>query len=506
MNYKLAHLPLSIALGLVFAHNASADTFNFRFGLPNGANALGSFTTSDSATGSLAGAFNSPFSNVSALNVTVSGATAGNGSFVLADFGNIYFQSNAALDFSQNLVGQADFTDFNLFGLTPGAPVGSTYFTLDAGGLFVGDSMVLSCFELSSVLSACSAAQEQPQLQTNSANEIAVNDFNRSVYNGISNRLHRSQNQRYIAPGLAQQPLDTSLMLADNNANAGAGLGKLAGSGQYGLWIQAFGNKNKQDLHDNYSGFDADTRGMTIGADALVASDWVVGTALSYGSTDVNQQDFLNGDSSDIDNYQLTAYTRRDFGQWYLDGVLGYAQQQYQTERDTGITGIAKGDFDGDQLLAKVEAGYPIALNKQLTLTPLAGLEWNRLEMDSYQEKGAGAQSLDVESEHQERYASNLGARLEMDIEMEQGATLYPYAHASWIHQFDNDGIDTTAAYIGGNGFVTTGQKLAEDTYIVGVGLTLQEASGNSVSLQLDTEQATARSGYSGQIVAEWLF
>lgn len=504
---KLARLPFAIAFSLACGQSALADTFNFRFGLPGAATAVGSFTTSDSTTGSLAGAFNNPsFANLSALNVTVSGASAGNGSFTLADFTNIYFRASSALDFSQNLVGQAALQDFNLFGSPGPAPVGTSIFTLTSNN-GADSPMVLSCFALSSVLSACSTSAPQEQLQTNSANETAVNDFNRSVYDSISNRLHRTKNERGLTPALAQQSFDTSLMLADNSPNAGAGLGELAGSGQYGLWVQAFGSKSKQDLHANYAGFDADTNGVTIGADALVASDWVVGSAFSYGRTDVNQQDYLDGDSSDIDTYQLTAYTSRDFGLWYLDGMLGYAQQKYDTNRNTTGTDIAKGKFDGEQLLAKVEAGYPIALTKQLTLTPLAGLEWNRLELDSYREKDAGAQALQVKGEHTQRTASNLGARLEMAIDLEHGAVLYPSTHARWVHQFDNDGIDTTAAFIGGGGsFVSTGQKLAEDSYIAGVGLTLQQASGSSVSLQLDTEQATARSGFSGQVAAQWLF
>ncbi|MFT6431909.1 MAG: hypothetical protein ACJAXR_001727 [Halopseudomonas sp.] len=60
--------------------------------------------------------------------------------------------------------------------------------------------------------------------------------------------------------------------------------------------------------------------------------------------------------------------------------------------------------------------------------------------------------------------------------------------------------------FIGGSGsFVRTGQKLAEDSYIIGVGLTLQQANGSSVSLQLDTEQATVRSGFNGQVATQRL-
>lgn len=551
---RSTHLPLAIAISFICGQSAQADTFNFRFGLENAATALGSFTTTDSTTGSLSGTFNIlGLTNVTALNLTVSGAAAGNGTFSLADFNNLAFSTATALDFTQDLVGQAGFADFNLFGGAP-APNGTINFTLTSNG-GGGSSMVLSCFALSSALSACTAPQGQLQAnadrlsfpaastldglrggpnaemtaliasldalspaaqsaalakiapQSNQANESAAIDFNRSVLNSIGYRLHRARGERALAPALALQPLDTSLMLADNSANAGAGLGQLAGSGEYGLWLQAFGGQSSQDKHAEYSGFDANTSGLTIGADTRLSSGWVVGSAFSYGRTDLSQQDYRNGDSSDIDTYQLTGYVGRDFGLWYIDGMLGYAQQKYQTKRNTSVAGVADGDFDGDQLLAKVEAGYPIALGGQLTLTPLAGIEWSRLELDSYTEEGAGVLSLQVKGEHAQRTASNLGARLEMPIDMDHGATLYPSAHARWVHQFDSDGIDTTAAFIGGgSSFVTPGQKLAADTYIAGVGITYRQANGSTIGLQLDTAQATARSSYAGTVTAQWLF
>ncbi|WP_186300432.1 autotransporter outer membrane beta-barrel domain-containing protein [Denitromonas ohlonensis] len=260
-------------------------------------------------------------------------------------------------------------------------------------------------------------------------------------------------------------------------------------------------------MRASYSGFEANTSGLTIGADARLSNEWIAGGAFSYGHTDLSQQDYRNGDSSDIDTYQFTAYAGRDFGAWYVDGMLGYAQQQYETKRDTSVAGVAKGNFDGAQLLAKVEAGYPIALGRQLTLTPLAGLEWSRLTLDSYTEQGAGALSLRVKGEHALRTASHLGARLEMAIDMDNGATLYPSAHARWVHQFDRDGTDTTAAFIGGgSSFVTPGQKLAADSYLFGVGLIYQQANGRAIGLQLDTEQATARSSYAGTVTVQWLF
>ncbi|OYU16536.1 MAG: hypothetical protein CFE37_00620 [Alphaproteobacteria bacterium PA4] len=87
------------------------------------------------------------------LNVTVTGASAGNGSFSESDFVLVAFNaSGALLDYSRELIGQdlgngctfGDFSlacyggpsgDFNLFAMAPGAtPNGTYYFVLTAAG------------------------------------------------------------------------------------------------------------------------------------------------------------------------------------------------------------------------------------------------------------------------------------------------------------------------------------------------------------------------------------
>lgn len=83
------------------------------------------------------------------ISVTVSGATAGNGTFGRSSFSDFVFNSGGiALDFSRDLVGQSGWGsgttgDFNLFGSGGSAPVGTWYFELTANG-GSGDTMALT--------------------------------------------------------------------------------------------------------------------------------------------------------------------------------------------------------------------------------------------------------------------------------------------------------------------------------------------------------------------------
>lgn len=94
------------------------------------------------------------------LGITITGANSGNGTFTKSDFNSIYFASASTLDYSTQLIGQSlsngetfgptgsntgdgEKGDFNLFGVTTAAPVGTWYFTLTTNN-GSGDQMLVT--------------------------------------------------------------------------------------------------------------------------------------------------------------------------------------------------------------------------------------------------------------------------------------------------------------------------------------------------------------------------
>lgn len=145
----------STCLIVTSATSVSADTFFFKF--ENGetfASATGTITTTATPSLTPSNSFNISYGTLTSLDVTVAGASSGNGQFSLSDFQSISFRSNGPIDFSANLVGQANFGDFNLFGVDAPAPVGSSPFVL-AADFFNADRMTLTCFLLSGISDNC---------------------------------------------------------------------------------------------------------------------------------------------------------------------------------------------------------------------------------------------------------------------------------------------------------------------------------------------------------------
>jgi hypothetical protein len=138
-----------LLLGVMETAGAAPLTFDFTFSgdyYDNDAVAIGYMTVDDTLFPNPDDemGFELPDPAILDLSVTVSGATAGNGSFGLAEFQSIaWWTGGVTLDLTQELVGQttlgdswgtpdSDSGDFNLFGIASPAPYGSIFFTLMA--------------------------------------------------------------------------------------------------------------------------------------------------------------------------------------------------------------------------------------------------------------------------------------------------------------------------------------------------------------------------------------
>ncbi|MGG7568147.1 PEP-CTERM sorting domain-containing protein [Rhodovulum sp. DZ06] len=151
---------LAAALGLGLAAGASAApaTFDLAWeGVGNGASATGSVTLDDAVFSAPAGVWYGSLGSglaITAFEITVSGASVGDGTFGLSDFTEFGFFFTAPLDPTMELVGQpqasgvfgeineeSDFGFQNVIGSA--APVSVWYFTIQTNG-GTGDELALT--------------------------------------------------------------------------------------------------------------------------------------------------------------------------------------------------------------------------------------------------------------------------------------------------------------------------------------------------------------------------
>ncbi len=165
---KSTNLFLSLAAAVALVTTSHADLIDIQAewsgsSFANGASALATFTLDTSLLNnpgfaSFSGAsFSNAFQN---FQLTVSGASSGNGVFTASDFSMIFLNTaGGTLDFNSELVGQSTpgglwgatafptvVGDFNLFsnGLSALTPSGSSIFSLLSGG---GERIQLTSFK-----------------------------------------------------------------------------------------------------------------------------------------------------------------------------------------------------------------------------------------------------------------------------------------------------------------------------------------------------------------------
>jgi outer membrane autotransporter protein len=216
-----------------------------------------------------------------------------------------------------------------------------------------------------------------------------------------------------------------------------------------------------------FPGTETEILGGTIGMDRSLNAEWLVGLAFTAANSDVEVENFS---SADIDSYYFSPYVsyfrpNAMFGaDFYADAIYAYGSQSYDIRRKSGA-GHATGSPDGDTHSIEINTGLKFE-NAGIKHGPFAGFRWITGDIDSYDESGPGA--LTIEGTDFDSCASILGYEVAKPVAI-SGGTLLPYLNAAWEHEFEDDTVrvgDTPISIVD------------EDTFVLGIGLAAQLVNG----------------------------
>lgn len=278
------------------------------------------------------------------------------------------------------------------------------------------------------------------------------------------------------------------------------------------LWGQFFGGGATQDQRDGLSGYHANYRGMVMGGDLQATESWRAGGLLSYAKTNVGNDDNNTGSSASVNSYGLTAYAGYDGKPWYVNVMAGVARQKYSTVRAigyTGFSGTAYGDFNGLQSSASVQAGYPLALANDMTVTPMAGLTYSKLRQNGYTESGGSGAALVVDAATTTSLKSDIGAKLDRKFQTSYGE-MTPSVQLRWRHELQNSRLNTGASFAadssGATSFTTVGATPIKNTGVMVLGLTLARSKDMSVTANYTLEAGQGYTSQTGDIRVRWQY
>jgi outer membrane autotransporter protein len=262
------------------------------------------------------------------------------------------------------------------------------------------------------------------------------------------------------------QPYSDSELLADGSWQDGAmpNRGGSAGDDGVGSALGGFANisygTGTRDGTDRTNEFDFDGYSLTFGLDYRFENGVIFGGALSYYDlqSEFDERPTVAGGDSDADGFGGFIYTTWYSGNFYVDGLAGYAVSNYDLRRNIvipnandptqSITETAKASPDSKDLSFSIGAGYNWNLGS-FNINPYGRLNYLSVDIDSYREKGAEASGLNLEVDGQDwkSFTSALGAQFNYTISTDTGVII-PQLKLGWVHQFEDDAIRFNAVYV----------------------------------------------------------
>lgn len=342
-------------------------------------------------------------------------------------------------------------------------------------------------------------------LTSASAVDAAVSQMDPDVNAGVNAGSFMAVNQSIEA-------LNSHLGEANTAAN-----GTGAATGDFwkdnGIWAKGFGNHSDQDNRKGVNGYTANLWGVTGGMDGIIADNTRLGFSGGYSATGVDNK----GDSgqTDIDSAQGTVYVGYDDpSPWYGNGGFSFNYNWYDGSREIAFGSInrtAKASYDGQQYTGFFDLGYVIKnmemeKGQEWNFTPMAGLTYSHLDIDSYTETDAGALSLAVASQSYDLLQSSIGLKIDRPWTDSNG-TFVPEIHGKWLYDYIGDKAATTATFTGGgSSFSTNGADPAQSSFDMGAGLTFYSKGNISVSGTYDFEIKEDFTSHTGQGVVRYTF
>jgi len=264
------------------------------------------------------------------------------------------------------------------------------------------------------------------------------------------------QSLQYAAIGAADGDLRNTQMAAIGNDPDRPG----------SLWGRGYGAWGSLDGDAEAPGYDRTSGAIVAGIDYRFDGEFLVGLAGAYSFSSL---DFDDGDQGDIDSWQIGLFGSWDSGTWYVDAMVSYAFQNYETTRHIAFLGErAEADYDGQAVQAYGELGYQFAVGQQGLLTPLVGLSYTSVWTDSFTETGASGANLRVDEARYESLATTVGLRGSLALDGWE-----PSLFLGWRHEFldDHGEADLAFAAVPDAKWTVIGSDVARNAGLVGVGV-----------------------------------
>lgn len=261
--------------------------------------------------------------------------------------------------------------------------------------------------------------------------------------------------------------------------------------GPLGFFVQGRFNGGDRDGTREERGYRFTSGGVTVGADYRLTDQLVLGLAFGYdGTSSVFSQD---SGAMDTDSYHGSFYGSYYLPQdFYVDWIGNFTRHDYDMKRNirySGFSSRARSNPEGNQYGFAVSFGKDLAIS-EWNLNPYLRMEYAKLQIDAYQEKGGGGLGLAFGSQDDHSLTTDLGAQIGRSFSLPWGV-LTPSVRFEWEHQYQNGSRDIRGRFVdaapGTGGFTISNSVPDRDYFNLGGSLAATLPGGNAAFLRYET-------------------
>lgn len=259
----------------------------------------------------------------------------------------------------------------------------------------------------------------------------------------------------------------------------------------FGFFVQGRFNGGDRDSTGEERGYRFTTGGLTLGADYRLTDQLILGLAFGYdGTSAVFSQD---SGAMDTDSYHGSFYGSYYLpADFYVDWIGNFTRHDYDMKRNiryTGFSSRARSNPEGNQYGFAVSFGKDFAIS-EWNLNPYLRMEYAKLQIDAYQEKGGGGLGLAFGSQDDHSLTTDLGAQIGRSFSL-PWAVLTPSIRFEWEHQYQNGSRDLRVRFAdaapGTGSFSISNSAPDRDYFNLGGSLAATLPGGNAAFLRYET-------------------
>lgn len=254
-----------------------------------------------------------------------------------------------------------------------------------------------------------------------------------------------------------------------------------------GLFVTGDHSPSKLDATSQWASASGEGSSLTVGYEKAFAADLFGGVTWGYARTPFDLGN--NAGSVKYDEMSVSAFLSKKYGSWYANAIGTLSTLQFKTTRNTAL-GIASntdtGSTDGMQRGIKVQGGYNLS-SSSLVHGPLAGLAWEEVTVDAYQEAAGNFTAMQFGEQKRRQLRSRIGYQWHGTTEV-GGQRFRPFAQISHEYQHLADNREYTAGFVGTGSATSVATANRKGGYgLIAVGGTLEVSKSMSLGIGATT-------------------